>query len=70
MGAPGKAEQFMLIGPQDGFVLLGVGTAQNVVQVQNDILSSVADDHKEGALLLLQYRGLATVIVTVRAHCE
>lgn len=55
----------MLIGPQHRFVLLGVGAAQNVVQVQNDILSSVADDHKERALLLLQHRRLATAMVAV-----
>lgn len=51
--APGEAEELMLVGPQHGFVLLGVGAAQNVVQVQNHILSSVADDDKKRALLLL-----------------
>lgn len=60
----------MLIGPQHRFVLLGVGAAQNVVQVQNDILSSVADNHKERALLLLQHRRLATATVAVEVYCE
>lgn len=45
--APGEAEKFVLVGPQHRFVLLGVGAAEDVVQVQNDILSSVADNYKE-----------------------
>lgn len=45
--APSEAEKFVLVGPQHRFVLFGVGAAENVVQVQNDILSSVADDYEE-----------------------
>lgn len=49
----GEAEQFVLVGPEDGFVLLRVGVAEDVVEIQDYIFTSIADDNKEGPLLLL-----------------
>ena len=50
---PRKSEKVLFVSPQDGLVLLGVGTPENIVQVQDDVLPPVADNNKETALLFL-----------------
>lgn len=50
---PRKSQKVLLVGPQNGLVLLGVGTPEDIVQVQDDILPPVADNDKETALLFL-----------------
>jgi len=58
LAVTGEAEQLVLVGPENGFVLLRVGAAKNVVEVQDYIFASIADDDKEGPLLLLYGMGL------------
>lgn len=49
----GEAEQLVLVGPEDRLVGLEVGGLKNVVQVDDDILLTVADDYEEAALVFL-----------------
>lgn len=50
---PGEAKKLVLVCPQHGLVLPHVLLGHDVVEVDNDILGVVSDDHEEASLLLL-----------------
>jgi hypothetical protein len=53
LAVTGEAQQLVLVGPEDRLVCLEVGSLKNVVQVDDDILLTVADDYEETALVFL-----------------
>jgi hypothetical protein len=66
---PRKAKKLMLIRPEHRFVLLHVYTGHDVVQMNDDILGPITNDHNKAPLLFLDSiadeRGDARVTVLV-----
>ena len=53
---PCKSKEVLLVSPEYGLVLLDVDTGHEIVQMDDDILRTVANDHDEAPSLLLDLR--------------
>jgi len=71
---PRESKKFVLVRPEDRFVMLHIHTRHDVMQMHDDILGPISNNHDKASLLFLysiaNERGDARITVCWLIYCD